>query len=55
MQLPMSRPYVLQQIMISCKKAGTVSIPGVYIGILNEVPFRAAMNKDFTFKMETAV
>lgn len=51
MQLPMSRPYVLQQIMMSCKKAGTVSIPGVYIGMVNEIPFGAAMNKALTFKM----
>lgn len=51
LQLPMSRPYVLQQIMMSCKKAGTVSIPGVYIGMVNEIPFGAAMNKALTFKM----
>ena len=51
LQMPMSRPYVLQQIMMSCKKAGTVSIPGVYIGMVNEVPFGAAMNKALTFKM----
>src|SRR5690606_9959669 len=51
LRLPMSRPYVLQQIMMSCKKAGTVSIPGVYIGMVNELPFGAAMNKALTFKM----
>lgn len=51
MQLPMSRPYVLQQIMMSCKKAGTVSIPGVYLGMVNEVPFGAAMNKALKFNM----
>lgn len=51
LQLPMSRPYVLQQIIISCKKGGTVSIPGVYIGMVNEIPFGAAMNKALTFKM----
>lgn len=51
LQLPMSRPYVLQQIMMSCKKAGTVSIPGVYLGMVNEIPFGAAMNKGLTFKM----
>ncbi len=51
LQLPMSRPYVLQQIIMSCKKAGTVSIPGVYIGMVNEVPLGAAMNKSLQFKM----
>lgn len=48
---PMSRPYVLQQIMMSCKKAGTLSIPGVYIGMVNEVPFGAAMNKALQINM----
>lgn len=51
LQAPMSRPYVLQQIFMSCKKAGTVSIPGVYIGMLNELPFGAAMNKALNLKM----
>lgn len=51
LSLPMSRPYVLQQIMMSCKKAGTVSIPGVYVGFVNEVPFGAAMNKALKFNM----
>ena len=51
LSITMSRPYVLQQIMMSCKKAGMVSIPGVYIGMVNEVPFGAAMNKALTFKM----
>lgn len=51
LSLPMSRPYVLQQIIMSCKKAGTVSVPGVYIGMVNEIPFGAAMNKALTFKM----
>ncbi|RNL87241.1 glutathione-dependent formaldehyde dehydrogenase [Sinomicrobium pectinilyticum] len=51
LQLPMSRPYVLQQMIMGCKKAGTVSIPGVYIGMVNEIPFGAAMNKALTFRM----
>ncbi|WP_300435378.1 zinc-dependent alcohol dehydrogenase [Christiangramia sp.] len=51
LQLPMSRPYVLQQIFMSCKKAGTVSIPGVYLGMVNELPFGAAMNKALKFNM----
>ena len=51
LHLPMSRPYVLQQIFMSCKKAGTVSIPGVYIGMVNEIPFGAAMNKALKLNM----
>ncbi|HET7360559.1 MAG TPA: zinc-dependent alcohol dehydrogenase [Salinimicrobium sp.] len=50
LQLPISRPYVLQQIMMCCKKGGTLSIPGVYIGMVNELPFGAVMNKALTIK-----
>ena len=34
-----------------CRKGGTVSIPGVYIGFLDKIPFGAAMNKGLTLKM----
>ncbi len=45
------RPDVLRQAIMSCRKAGTISIPGVYIGYLDKIPFGAAMNKGLTFKM----
>lgn len=44
------RPHVLQEIIKSCRKGGTVSVPGVYIGDVS-IPFGAAMNKALTFKM----
>jgi threonine dehydrogenase-like Zn-dependent dehydrogenase len=34
-----------------CRKGGTISIPGVYIGVLDKIPFGAAMNKGLTLKM----
>ena len=34
-----------------CCKGCTISIPGVYIGILDKIPFGAAMNKGLTMKM----
>ena len=34
-----------------CRKGGTVSVPGVYIGFPDKLPFGAAMNKGLTFKM----
>ena len=34
-----------------CRKAGTVSIPGVYVGMGGNNPLGAAMNKGLTFKM----
>ncbi|MEX0720148.1 MAG: zinc-dependent alcohol dehydrogenase [Balneolaceae bacterium] len=49
--LETSKPYVLQQMIHSCKKGGNLSIPGVYIGPLQMVPMDAAMNKALTFKM----
>ena len=33
-----------------CRKAGTVSIPGVYVGMGDKIPLGAAMNKGLTFK-----
>ena len=44
-------PYVLQQVIKNCRKGGTVSIPGVYVGVVDGIPFGAAMNKGLTFKM----
>lgn len=50
-KLETSKPYVLQQIIQCCKKGGNVSIPGVYIGPVNGIPFGTAMNKSLNFKM----
>jgi threonine dehydrogenase-like Zn-dependent dehydrogenase len=44
------RPHVLREAIMCCRKAGTVSVPGVYIGFLDKVPFGAAMNKGLTIK-----
>lgn len=49
--LDTSKPYVLQQMIHCCKKGGTISIPGVYIGPVNLLPMGSAMNKALTFKM----
>ena len=45
------RPHVLRQAIMACRKGGTVSVPGVYVGLLDNIPFGAAMNKGLTFKM----
>ena len=45
------RPHVLRQAIMSCRKGGTVSIPGVYGGLLNMLPIGAAHAKGLTFKM----
>ena len=48
--ISMDRPHVLRQALMACRKAGTVSVPGVYIGLLDKIPFGAAMNKGLTNK-----
>ena len=45
------RPIALRQAIQACRKGGTVSIPGVYGGMLDKVPMGAAMNKGLTFRM----
>jgi threonine dehydrogenase-like Zn-dependent dehydrogenase len=44
------RPHALRQAINCCRKGGTVSIPGVYGGFLDKIPFGAAMQKGLTFK-----
>ena len=50
MFLATDRPHVLRQAIHACRKGGTVSVPGVYGGFLDKIPFGAAMNKGLTFK-----
>jgi threonine dehydrogenase-like Zn-dependent dehydrogenase len=44
------RPTALRQAMLSCRKGGTLSVPGVYTGLLDKIPFGAIMNKGVTIK-----
>jgi threonine dehydrogenase-like Zn-dependent dehydrogenase len=45
------RPHVLREAILACKKGGHLSIPGVYGGLLDKVPFGAAFGKGLTMKM----
>jgi threonine dehydrogenase-like Zn-dependent dehydrogenase len=49
--LATDRATVLRQAIMACRKGGTVSIPGVYGGLLDKVPLGAAFAKGLTFKM----
>lgn len=51
MKLSFDRPLALRQAIQACAKGGTVSIPGVYGGILDKIPFGAAFGKGLIFKM----
>jgi len=49
--LATDRPHVLRQAINACRKGGTVSVPGVYGGFLDKIPFGAAFAKGLTLKM----
>jgi threonine dehydrogenase-like Zn-dependent dehydrogenase len=51
LMLGTDRPHVLREMIFSCRKGGTLSIPGVYVGMVDHLPFGPAMNKALTFKM----
>jgi threonine dehydrogenase-like Zn-dependent dehydrogenase len=45
------RPHVLRETIQACRKGGTVSLPGVYGGVIDKFPIGAAFAKGLTFKM----
>lgn len=49
--LETDRPHVLREMIYVCRPAGTLSVPGVYGGLVDKIPFGAAMNKGLTWKM----
>ncbi len=48
--LETDRPIVLREAILACRNGGTVSVPGVYGGFLDKIPFGAVMNKALTIK-----
>ncbi|EKM97223.1 zinc-containing dehydrogenase [Stutzerimonas degradans] len=51
LMLETDRPHVLREMIYVCRPAGILSIPGVYGGLIDKIPFGAAMNKGLTFRM----
>jgi threonine dehydrogenase-like Zn-dependent dehydrogenase len=51
LMLEQDRPGVLRQAIQAVRKGGTLSIPGVYGGMIDKVPFGAAFGKGITMKM----
>lgn len=49
--LESDRPHALRQAIQACRKGGTVSIPGVYGGLIDKFPIGSAFAKGLTFKM----
>jgi threonine dehydrogenase-like Zn-dependent dehydrogenase len=50
MMLVTDRAHVLREMIYVCRPAGILSVPGVYGGLIDKVPFGAAMNKGLTIR-----
>jgi len=50
-RMEMDRPHVLREAIQACRKGGTVSIPGVYIGFIDRFPMGVAFAKGLTLRM----
>jgi threonine dehydrogenase-like Zn-dependent dehydrogenase len=50
-KLTFDRAHSLRQAIHCCRKGGTVSIPGVYAGFIDKIPFGTAFGKGLTMKM----
>ena len=50
LMLESDRPIALREALLACRNGGTVSVPGVYGGFLDKVPFGSAMNRSLTIK-----
>lgn len=49
-RLTTDRSHALREAIMCCRKGGTLSVPGVYIGFPDKLPFGALMNKGLTVK-----
>jgi threonine dehydrogenase-like Zn-dependent dehydrogenase len=50
LMLETDRPHALHEAFTSCRNGGTVSVPGVYGGFIDKVPFGSIMNRSLTIK-----
>jgi threonine dehydrogenase-like Zn-dependent dehydrogenase len=50
LRLQTDRPAVLRQAIMACRKGGTVSVVGVYSGLIDKFPMGIAMNKGLTIR-----
>ena len=49
-KLGTDRAHVLRETIMCCRKGGTISVPGAYVGFPDKIPFGAFMNKGLTLK-----
>jgi threonine dehydrogenase-like Zn-dependent dehydrogenase len=50
LRMETDRPTALREAIMACRNGGTLSVPGVYGGFLDKVPFGAIVNKALTVK-----
>jgi len=50
MMLESDRPIALREAIMACRNGGTVSVAGVYGGLIDKVPFGSLMNRAITIK-----
>jgi threonine dehydrogenase-like Zn-dependent dehydrogenase len=50
MGMDTDRPLVLREVMRHCRNGGTISVPGVYGGLIDKVPMGSVMNRALTIK-----
>jgi threonine dehydrogenase-like Zn-dependent dehydrogenase len=50
LMLETDRPSALREAIMNCRNGGTVSVPGVYGGFLDKLPFGALMNRSLTIR-----
>ena len=48
--LATDRPHVLREAIQACRKGGTVSVMGVYLGFVDKFPAGAWMNRSLTLR-----
>jgi threonine dehydrogenase-like Zn-dependent dehydrogenase len=49
-KLETDRPIALREAFLACRNGGNVSVPGVYGGIVDKIPFGSVMNRSLTIK-----
>lgn len=50
MKLESGRPTALREALMACRNGGVVSVPGVYGGFSDKIPFGSIMNRSLTIK-----
>jgi threonine dehydrogenase-like Zn-dependent dehydrogenase len=50
MRLESDRPNALREAVVNCRSGGTVSVPGVYGGLVDKFPFGTVVNRSLTIK-----